>query len=212
MPYYFCGFKSGSNQVKKIVFLNKNQNKLTGKQDRFCYEYCVDFNATQAAIRAGYSKATAFTIGHENLKKPYIQERIQYMKDNLAEIAGITRLRVLREYEKIAFSSIAHLHNTWIDLKDFEKLTDEQKGCIKTIQTKKQKVGDTDIETEFVKIELYSKDAALKGIREMCGFDAPSKMDVTTNGKELQTLIQVEVIDRKEQVDENTDNKGVQGD
>jgi len=182
--------------VKKKV-LHKNRDKLTGKQERFCYEYCIDFNATQAAIRAGYNKKTAYSIGNENLKKPEIQNRIQYVKDNLAEVAGITRLRVLREYEKIAFSSIAHLHNSWIELKDFELLTDEQKGCIKTIQTKKQKVGDMDIETEFVKIELHSKDAALKGIREMCGFDAPSRMDVTTNGKELLSGLTDEELDKR---------------
>ena len=180
---------------KKV--LHKNQDKLTGKQERFCYEYCVDFNATQAAIRAGYNAKNAAVIGCQNLIKLNIQERIQYMKDNLAEIAGITRLRVLREYEKIAFSSIAHLHNSWIELKDFERLTDEQKGCIKTIQTKKQKVGDMDIETEFVKIELHSKDAALKGIREMCGFDAPSRMDVTTNGKDLFASLTDEELDNR---------------
>ena len=49
-------------------------------------------------------------------------------------------------------------------------------------------------------------------IAKIQGYYAPAKSDVTTNGKELQTLIQVEVIERKEQVDENTDNKGVQGD
>ena len=50
--------------------------KLTEKQKRFCDEYLIDLNATQAAIRAGYSKKTAFTIGNENLKKPYIKDYI----------------------------------------------------------------------------------------------------------------------------------------
>ena len=99
------------------------------------------------------------------------------MKDNFAETVGITKTRVLREYEKIAFASIAHLHNTWIELKDFAALTDDQKACIKSIQSKRQKIADTDIETEWVKVELHSKEAALKGIREMCGFDAPIKME-----------------------------------
>lgn len=161
-----------------------NPSKLTGKQERFCYEYCFDFNATQAAIRAGYSKATAAVIGAENLIKPNISERIESMKKNLAETAGITRLRVLKEYEKVAFSSIANLHNSWIELKDFEALTEEQRACIKSIQYKKQKIGDTGIETEFVKIELHNKDAALKGIREMCGFDAPTKVDMTATVEE----------------------------
>lgn len=59
--------------------------KLTDKQKRFCDEYLIDLNATQAAIRAGYSKKTAFIIANENLKKPYIKgyidERLKQLED-----------------------------------------------------------------------------------------------------------------------------------
>lgn len=51
---------------------------LTAKQKMFVQEYLVDLNATQAALRAGYSKKTAFSIGNENLKKPEIQKAIQH--------------------------------------------------------------------------------------------------------------------------------------
>lgn len=54
--------------------------KLTDKQEMFCLEYLIDLNATQAAIRAGYSKKTAHSIGNENLIKPLIQERITELK------------------------------------------------------------------------------------------------------------------------------------
>lgn len=50
--------------------------KLTAKQKRFCDEYLTDLNATQAAIRAGYSEKTAYSIGVENLKKPELQKYI----------------------------------------------------------------------------------------------------------------------------------------
>jgi phage terminase small subunit len=50
---------------------------FTGKQEAFITEYLRDFNATQAAIRAGYSEKTAYAIGHENLKKPEIAAEIQ---------------------------------------------------------------------------------------------------------------------------------------
>lgn len=49
---------------------------LTPKQARFVDEYLVDFNATQAAIRAGYSEKTAYSIGWENLRKPEIKKAI----------------------------------------------------------------------------------------------------------------------------------------
>lgn len=50
---------------------------MTEKQKLFCEEYLIDLNATQAALRAGYSEKTAYSIGNENLKKPEIQEYIQ---------------------------------------------------------------------------------------------------------------------------------------
>lgn len=54
---------------------------MTDKQKRFCDEYLIDCNATQAAIRAGYSRKTAHAIGDENLKKPeiraYIDSRLE---------------------------------------------------------------------------------------------------------------------------------------
>ena len=51
--------------------------KLTSKQEMFCLEYLIDLNATQAAIRAGYSAKTAQQTGSENLAKPVIAERIR---------------------------------------------------------------------------------------------------------------------------------------
>lgn len=56
--------------------------KLTAKQQRFCDEYLIDLNATQAAIRAGYSKKTARKIGQENLTKRDIR---QYIDARMAE-------------------------------------------------------------------------------------------------------------------------------
>lgn len=55
---------------------------LTEKQKRFCDEYLIDLNATQAAIRAGYSPKTARMIANENLTKPYIRE---YIDKRMAE-------------------------------------------------------------------------------------------------------------------------------
>jgi len=49
---------------------------LTAKQERFVQEYLIDLNATQAAIRAGYSEKTAGSVGNENLKKPEIAKAI----------------------------------------------------------------------------------------------------------------------------------------
>ena len=60
---------------------------MTNKQKRFCDEYLIDLNATQAAIRAGYSKKTARKIGQENLTKldikNYIEERMAQKESEL---------------------------------------------------------------------------------------------------------------------------------
>ncbi len=63
---------------------------LTPKQQRFVEEYLIDLNATQAAIRAGYSEKTAYSVGHENLKKPEIQKAIQEAQEILSNKTQLT--------------------------------------------------------------------------------------------------------------------------
>lgn len=57
--------------------------KLTEKQKRFVDEYLIDLNATQAAIRAGYSQKTAYAIGEENLRKPEIRTALKERIDQI---------------------------------------------------------------------------------------------------------------------------------
>ncbi len=73
------------------------QKRLTDKQEKFCLEYAIDLNASQAAIRAGYSKKTAGQIGCENLKKPEILARVREIQENVAESLGITAAGVLKD-------------------------------------------------------------------------------------------------------------------
>ena len=70
---------------------------LTEKQQRFVDEYLIDLNATQAAIRAGYSARTAAEQGSENLRKPHIADAIARARQEQQERTGITADRVLRE-------------------------------------------------------------------------------------------------------------------
>ena len=75
---------------------------LTAKQMRFVEEYMVDYNATQAAIRAKYSKKTAHQIGTENLKKPLIIAEIERKRNKLRFKAQISSERVLLEDQCLA--------------------------------------------------------------------------------------------------------------
>ncbi|WP_210458956.1 terminase small subunit [Pantoea ananatis] len=74
---------------------------LTDKQEMFCREYLIDLNATQAAIRAGYSEKTARASGHENLTKPNIQSRIADLKSQRNEQVNIDAAYVLRRLVEI---------------------------------------------------------------------------------------------------------------
>lgn len=79
---------------------------LTAKQARFVDEYLVDLNATQAAIRAGYSKRTAYSIGQENLRKPEIAAALAEAQQKRSERTGITADRVIAELARIGFFDI----------------------------------------------------------------------------------------------------------
>ena len=70
-------------------------NKLTAKQERFVAEYLIDLNATQAAIRAGYSVKTASETGYENLRKPQIAAAIAAGQAERSERTEITQDYVL---------------------------------------------------------------------------------------------------------------------
>ena len=63
---------------------------LTPKQQRFVEEYLIDLNATQAAIRAGYSEKTAQEIGSENLSKPMVAKAIAEAQEKLSNKAQVT--------------------------------------------------------------------------------------------------------------------------
>jgi phage terminase small subunit len=67
---------------------------LTAKQQRFVEEYLIDLNATQAAIRAGYSEKTAYSIGNENLSKPEIAKAIETAQQERSQRTEITADRV----------------------------------------------------------------------------------------------------------------------
>lgn len=77
-------------------------SKLNPKQERFCQEYLIDLNATQAAIRSGYSEKTAKAIGSENLTKPDIMARVQELTKAREERTEITADGVLKDIYKIS--------------------------------------------------------------------------------------------------------------
>lgn len=76
-------------------------NDLTPKQEMFCKEYIIDLNATQAAIRAGYSEKTAKEIGCENLTKPNVSKRVQELLDERSKRTEISADYVLNGIKEL---------------------------------------------------------------------------------------------------------------
>lgn len=146
-------------------------NKLTAKQEKFCYEYVIDLNATQAALRAGYSEKTAYSSGSRLLKNVEIQKFIQTLQADLEKTAGITALKVLKEHKKIAFSDTSMIREGWMTLKAYKELPKEIKDCIQEVATRETKYGNE------IKIKFYDKQRSLDSISRILGFDAPTKIE-----------------------------------
>ena len=83
--------------------MNDN-GELNSKQKRFCEEYLIDLNATQAAIRAKYAKKSAYSTGYENLKKEKIQSYINNLMLWRSLRTQVAADRVLEELAKIALA------------------------------------------------------------------------------------------------------------
>jgi len=86
--------------------------KLTAKQQRFVEEYLIDLNATQAAIRAGYSTTSACVIGSENLAKPNVRASVDRALAERSRRTGINADRILRELACIGFVNVGKAVNT----------------------------------------------------------------------------------------------------
>jgi len=158
---------------------------LTNKERIFCHQYIIDWNGARAARQAGYSEHTAKQIATENLSKPYLKAYIASIRDNLEEEAGISKLMIIKEHQKLAFNSIAHLHNTWIERKEFESLTDDQKTCIASIDTKTirknkgTKKKPKTVHVEFVKVKLYDKQKSLEALSKLMGYNDANKINLS---------------------------------
>lgn len=157
---------------------------MTPKQQRFVEEYLIDLNATQAAIRAGYSPDTARAIGYENLTKPDIADAVAAAQAQRSARTEITQDRVLRELAKIGFADMRKLLRwtgnqprmdvdaaedsgeveisvaNFVGLFDSDELDDDTVGAIAEISQNKDGA---------LKVKLHDKQAALVSIGRHLG-------------------------------------------
>jgi phage terminase small subunit len=147
---------------------------LTPKQRRFVEEYLIDLNATQAAIRAGYSQQTARAIASENLTKPDIQAAIGRAMSERSDWAQLTAKQVLNELALIAFSDIRD-----IDFGPEGQLVERTPGASRAVASYawSHRQGRTTHRTRRA-VRLWNKVAALKLLMEHFGLlDGPPTLD-----------------------------------
>lgn len=176
---------------EKKYTLEELKSSLNEQQQRFCESRLFNNNVQSYMIAypdCEYKSASASAT--RLLEDVRIRQFIEYLKLDIEEITGVSKIRNVAELAKIAYTSIAHLHNTWIELEDFESLTEEQKAAIESIESKvetKQVQGKDfdkelfDIEVKYVKIKLYSKIAAIDQINKMMGYNEPEKHNHNVN-------------------------------
>ena len=162
-------------------------NKLTDKNERFCIEYVIDFNKTQAAIRAGYSEKTAQQIGSTLLLKVVVQERIKELQQVSIEKLDITHTDVLTQLKNWAYSDITETIE--LSAKEIKELPLEVRQLItKYKRTTKTFEGNTE---EIIELHFVSKEKAIEMIAKHIGFfevdNAQKKAEVTVDLGSLST-------------------------
>ena len=135
---------------------------LTAKQKVFIEEYLIDLNATQAAIRAGYSPDTAGAIGNENLKKPEIRARIDKAMAERSRRTGINQDRILIELARIGLINPDKLIN-FTEATVKEDASEDDMAAIASVKVKIIPTDDGNIVEREIK--MYDKIKAL----ELCG-------------------------------------------
>lgn len=181
---------------------------LTGKQERFCQEYLVDLNATQAAKRAGYSPRAAHSTGPRMLENAEVKARISELKEARAERTKVTQDKVITELAKLGFSTMREVASWDADgvrLRASGGLTDEAAACIKdihsTCEIRRDKYGDETV-TVNMKVQLHDKRGSLKllgdhlGVFDSSGGDVGKLADTFLAG--AQTVKDMEVEDLSE--------------
>jgi phage terminase small subunit len=149
-------------------------SKLGKKQALFVKEYLQDLNATQAAIRAGYSAKTAHDIGWENLRKPVIAAAIAVEMEKRSERLEISADRVVAELAKLSFANmldymrVGHGGNPTLD---FSALTRDQAAALSevTVEEYTDGHGEEALGVKRVKFKLADKLAALNSLGRHLG-------------------------------------------
>lgn len=146
--------------------MDNPETGLTDKQERFCQEYLIDLNGTQAAIRAGYSEDSAPSIACENFIKPNVQARLAELKSERSKRCQISIDDVVLELKRVGFSNMSNFAK-WdgddVTFRCSEELTEDQSRCVESISQTVTKEGGSH------SLRLHPKVKALELLGEHLG-------------------------------------------
>ncbi len=148
------------------------RKKLTPKQKRFVSEYLIDLNATQAAIRAGYSPKTANEQGARLLANVSIAQTIQKAMQDREQRTEITQDRVLQEYARLAFYDPRKLFQPDGTPKPIEALDDDTAAALSGLEVREEFEGTGENRTfagYTKKYKLANKLGALDSLAKHLG-------------------------------------------
>lgn len=166
-----------------------SKSKLTPKQSLFVKEYLVDLNATQAAIRAGYSKPTANRAGSDLLSNLVIKKLIQEGMDKRSENIRLSSDRVLREIELLATVDFSKAYDKNGNLLLPHEMPEDIRRAVGGIETKKLRNGSI-----VKKLKFWDKTKALELYGRHLKLFTDKKELSGANGKDLPTAQQFVVI------------------
>lgn len=158
-------------------------DNLTPRQERLVHEFLIDLNKTQAAVRAGFSEASASSIAHETFKKPEVQAAVEKGMAERAERCNVSADMVLRELAKIGFANMqdyVRIDSEGSPLPNFTELTRDQFAAVAEFTCEEFMDGkDEDARrARRVKFKLLDKRAALVDIGRHLGM-FPTKVTVS---------------------------------
>ncbi len=191
-----------------------NKNNLTIKQQRFVDKYLETNNASEAyrfAYKCKNSSAETVKVNAcKLLKTTNIALTIEKQQDKIQAKSELSRERIIKELEIINNANIRDYCNVLekeviitdnqgnrrkekimdVQFKPFDQLTENQLKAIESV-----KMGRNGIE-----LRLHSKSWSIERACKMLGYDVPAKVDVTSDGKQLNNKIEIEIIETKNQV------------
>jgi phage terminase small subunit len=175
--------------------------KLTPKQEMFVKEYLVDLNATQAAIRAGYSEATAMEQGYQLLQKTSVQAKLQAALNARSRRTEITADRVLKEYARLGFFDPRKLFNDDGSPKGIQELDDDTAAAIAGLEVAEIYEGQGD-KRQFVgylkKYKITDKKGALDSIAKHLGMFVERHEHTGKDGGPIETAVSISDKEREQ--------------